>query len=77
MALVRRGHKELTVSDTQVEAYLADGYSQVDEKTGEVVQEPTNGNPVPFAEFAKLKAELKAAQDELKALKAAAKKAEK
>ena len=38
MKLVQKGNKQMRVPDERVEDFLAKGYSEVDEKTGKLIQ---------------------------------------
>lgn len=80
MALVQKEHKQLTVAETEVAAYLERGYNQLDEQTGAVVKVATGGRNVTLAEYNALQEQLVKRDEEIKALRkevAALKKSEK
>lgn len=79
MALVLKDNVELTVADTEVDAYLQRGYNLINEK-GEVIKAATGGRNVTLAEYNALQEQLVKRDEEIKALRkevAALKKAEK
>jgi len=57
MAIVKRGNRELTVSDLDVGKYLADGYDEIEAETGGVKQKATAGRTVTIEEHNKIVAE--------------------
>jgi len=68
MAKVKKANRILTVSETEVNKYLQQGYDQIDDK-GKVIKRATGGRMVPIAEYnrvlvenEKLKAELEELQ---------------
>ncbi|EGL82100.1 hypothetical protein CathTA2_2463 [Caldalkalibacillus thermarum TA2.A1] len=68
MAKVRRDNRILTVSETEVNKYLQQGYDQIDDK-GKVIKRATGGRTVPIAEYNRVLEEnekLKAELEELK-----------
>ncbi len=68
MAKVRRDNRILTVSETEVNKYLQQGYDQIDDK-GKVIKRATGGRTVPIAEYNRVLEEnekLKAEIEELK-----------
>jgi hypothetical protein len=56
--VVKKANAELTISENELEKYLANGYTQIDAKTGKKLKEPTGGGTVSVAEHNRLKAEL-------------------
>ena len=76
MALVQKGNKQLTVADEAVPAYLAKGFSEIDEK-GKVKKKATGGYTPTIAdiavkdeEIAKLNTEIEKLKDALEKAKA-------
>jgi molybdopterin biosynthesis enzyme MoaB len=68
VAKVRRDNRILTVSETEVNKYLQQGYDQIDDK-GKVIKRATGGRTVPIAEYNRVLEEnekLKAEIEELK-----------
>ena len=68
MAKVKKANRILTVSETEVNKYLQQGYDQIDDK-GKVIKRATGGRMVPIAEYNKVLEEnekLKAELEELK-----------
>lgn len=68
MAKVRRDNRILTISETEVNKYLQQGYDQIDDK-GKVIKRATGGRTVPIAEYNRVLEEnekLKAEIEELK-----------
>ena len=71
--IVQKGNKQLTVSEAMLDTYLALGYVEVDEKTGQPIQkEPVSKEAALKKENAELKKENKTLREQLKALTEAA-----
>lgn len=73
MAKVRRANVILDVEDAEVDRYISLGYSLIDEKTHEVLQQgiPNNASDMREAYFRQLD-EIKALKEEIATLKSAA-----
>lgn len=71
MKMVMKGNKQLRVPDERVEAMLAQGYSEVDAKTGKVIKEPKQDEVKALKkEIQKQDKEIQVLEKENKALKA-------
>lgn len=68
--MVMKGNKQLRVPEERVSMYLAQGYSEVDAKTGKIIREPKQDEVKALKkEIKELEKENKALKDELEALK--------
>ncbi|EZP77622.1 hypothetical protein H839_08314 [Parageobacillus genomosp. 1] len=65
---VRKQNRILDVPASRLEAFLQQGYDQIDEK-GKVIRRATGGRTVPLAEYNKVVEELEKAKAELAKLK--------
>lgn len=69
MKMVMKGNKQLRVPEERVPMYLAQGYSEVDAKTGKVIREPKQDElKVLKKENKELKEENKELKEKIKAL---------
>jgi hypothetical protein len=65
---VRKQNRILDVPASRLEAFLQQGYDQIDEK-GKVIRRATGGRTVPLAEYNKVVEELEKTKAELAKLK--------
>lgn len=65
MAIVQKLNRQLTVSDTEIDKYLSDGYDQIDEK-GAVIKKATGKKTISIEVYNKEVNKLKAEIAELK-----------
>jgi hypothetical protein len=69
MTIVQRGNSQFKVNDADLETYLADGFSQIDEK-GKVVKESTGKKSYTVQEVKALNAKIAKLEAENAKLKA-------
>ena len=71
MKLVQKGNRQLRIQDDQLDAMLAAGYTEVDEKTGKLLtKKPVDEVATLKKENTALKKEIKELHDKLAALSA-------
>lgn len=73
---MRKGNRVIHVAEGRVNAFLAQGYDQVNER-GEIIKRATGGRTVNIAEYNKVVEELEALKKENATLKAKIAKLEK
>jgi hypothetical protein len=65
---VKRQNRILSIPESRLNAYLQEGYDQIDEK-GNVIRRATGGRTISVAEYNKVLDELEKAKKEIKSLK--------
>ncbi|WP_261178849.1 hypothetical protein [Anaerobacillus sp. CMMVII] len=59
MPKIKKGNRILNVADGRLKSYLKQGYDQINEESGEVIQHATGGKAVSIGEYNKALAEIK------------------
>lgn len=66
---IRKGNKVRYIEAGRLEAFLRQGFEQIDEETGEVIRRATGGSVVPIAQYNQLLDVVEELKEENKALK--------